>query len=144
MPWVHKSKRHIRKKRDWAKSEAQACTGAQETAEETPEEAGKSSAASQSQPGAESSSTTRAPKKATPSASFTLSISSSESHKSSCEETDGFEEEEWTVEANPCTIPTHQDMIARKVIVLSQHLLHNYRFKQLTFKEDILKLITKK
>ncbi|KAL6039991.1 hypothetical protein STEG23_015557 [Scotinomys teguina] len=143
MPRGQKSKRHARKKRDLDQNEAQPCIGAQETAEETPEAAGKSSAAPQSQPGAESSNTLRDPQKATLSSSSTLSISTSESHESSCEECDEFEEEEWTVEANPCTIPTHQDTIARKVIVLLQHLLHNYNLKQLTFKEDMLKLITK-
>ncbi|KAL6039992.1 hypothetical protein STEG23_035641 [Scotinomys teguina] len=143
MPRGQKSKRHARKKCNQAHGEAQACTGAQETAEETPEAAGKSSAAPQSQPGAESSSTLRAPQKVTPSSSSTLIISSSESHKTSCEESDKFEQKEFPVEANTCTIPTHQDMIARKVIVLSQHLLHNFNLKQLTFKEDMLKLITK-
>ncbi|KAL6036535.1 hypothetical protein STEG23_012026 [Scotinomys teguina] len=143
MPQGQKSKRHARKKRDQAHGEAQACTGAQETAEETPEAAGKSSAAPQSQPEDESSSTPRDPQKATPSASSTLSISTSESRKSSCEESDESEEEECPFEANPCTIPTHKDMIARKAIVLLHHLLHNYNLKQLTIKEDILKLITK-
>ncbi|KAL6031551.1 hypothetical protein STEG23_003185 [Scotinomys teguina] len=144
MPRGQKSKHHARKKRDQARHEAQACVDAQETAEETPEAAGKSSAASKSQPGAESSSTPKAPQKATPSASSTLSFSTSESQERSCEESDESEEKECPVEVKPCTIPTHQDVIARKVLVLLQHLLHNYSLKRLTTKEDMLKIITRK
>ncbi|KAL6031554.1 hypothetical protein STEG23_003187 [Scotinomys teguina] len=135
---------HARKKHDQARGEAQTCVDAQETAEETPEAVGKSSAALKSQPGAESSSTPKAPQKATPSASSTLSFSTSESQDSSCEESDESEEKECPVEVKPCTIPTHQDVIARKVMVLLQHLLHNYNLKKLTTKEDMLKIITRK
>ncbi|KAL6031550.1 hypothetical protein STEG23_003183 [Scotinomys teguina] len=143
MPRGQKSKHHARKKRDQARHEAQACVDAQETAEETPEAAGKSSAASKSQPGAESSSTPKAPQKATPSASSTLSFSTSESQERSCEESDESEEKECPVEVKPCTIPTHQDVIARKVLVLLQHPLHNYNLKKLPTKLDVLKIITR-
>ncbi|XP_059106808.1 melanoma-associated antigen B3-like [Peromyscus eremicus] len=144
MPRGQKSKRHARKKRHQTQGEAQACGGVQEIAEEPQEAAEKSSAASQSLPGAESSSTPEAPQRATSSASSTLSISSSESLESSYGESDEFQEKECPVEDKPCTIRTHQDMVARKVMVLLQHLLHNFNLKQLTTKEDMLKLITKK
>ncbi|XP_036031508.1 melanoma-associated antigen B3-like [Onychomys torridus] len=144
MPRGQKSKRHAQKKRHQARSEARASRGVQDIAEETPEAAEKSSAASQIQPGAESSSTAEAPQKATPSATSTLSISSTESHESSFEESDEFKEKECLVEDKPCTIRPHQDMVARKVMVLLQHLLHNFNLKKLTTKEGILKLITKK
>ncbi|XP_059106829.1 melanoma-associated antigen B3-like [Peromyscus eremicus] len=144
MPRGQKSKRHARKKRHQTRGEAQACGGVQEIAEEPQEAAEKSSAASQSQPGAESSSTPEAPQKATPSASGTLSISSSESRESFFEESDEFQEKECPVEDKPCTVRTHQDMVASKVMVLLQYLLHNYNLRQLTTKEGMLKLITKK
>ncbi|XP_076417919.1 melanoma-associated antigen B10-like [Peromyscus maniculatus bairdii] len=144
MPRGHKNKRHARKKRHQTRGEAQACKGVQETVEEIPEAAEKSSAASQSQPGADSSSTPEAPERATPSASSTLSISSIESHESSFEESDEFQEKESPVEDQPCTIRPHQEMVAGKVIVLLQYLLHNYNLKQFTTKEDMLKLLTKK
>ncbi|XP_036031751.1 melanoma-associated antigen B3-like, partial [Onychomys torridus] len=144
MPRGQKSKLHARKKHHQARGEAQACGGVQEISEESGEAAEKSSAASQTQPGAESSSTPEAPQKATPSASSTLSISSLESHESSCEGSEEFKEKECPVEDKPCTILPHQDMVARKVVVLLQHLLHNFNLKKLTTKEDMLKLITKK
>ncbi|XP_037054666.1 melanoma-associated antigen B4-like [Peromyscus leucopus] len=144
MPRGHKNKRHARKKRHQARGEAQACGGVQETVEEPQEAAEKSSAASQTQPEAESSSTPEAPQKATPSASSTLSISSSESRENSCGESEEFQEKESPVEDQPCTIRPHQDMVARKVIVLLQHLLHNFNLRQLTTKEGMLKVITKK
>ncbi|XP_052604057.1 melanoma-associated antigen B3-like [Peromyscus californicus insignis] len=60
------------------------------------------------------------------------------------EESDEFQEKESSVEDKPCTICPHQDMVARKVMVLLQYLLHKYNLKQLTTKENMLKLITKK
>ncbi|XP_036031516.1 melanoma-associated antigen B3-like [Onychomys torridus] len=144
MPRGQKSKRHARKKSHKARGDAQASGGAQEIAEESGEAAEKSSAASQTQPGAESSSTPEAPQNATPSASSSLSISSLESHESSCEGSEEFKEKECPVEDKPCTILPHQEMVARKVMVLLQHLLHNFNLKKLTTKEDMLKLITKK
>ncbi|KAL1766728.1 hypothetical protein HispidOSU_020520 [Sigmodon hispidus] len=143
MPRGQKSKLHAREKRYQARVEAQACGGDQERAEKSPE-AEESSAASQNQPGAESSSTRKAPQKATPSTSTTLSISSSESGDSSYEESDTFEEKELPYEARSYTINVHQDLIARKVMVLLQYLLHNYNLKQLTTKEEMLRVITKK
>ncbi|KAL6075125.1 hypothetical protein STEG23_022564 [Scotinomys teguina] len=47
-------------------------------------------------------------------------------------------------EAKPCTFTLHRDLIARKAIVLVDCLLHNYSLKQLTTKDEMLTLITKK
>ncbi|CAH6780284.1 melanoma-associated antigen B3 [Phodopus roborovskii] len=145
MPRGQKSKLHAWEKHHQARGEAQAYGGAWETTEETPEAEGESSAAYHSQPGAESSSTPKAgTQKATPSASTPLSISSSESDESSSEESDKYEERECPFEDKPCTIVLHRDLIARKVVLLLQYLLHNYNLKQLTTKEEMLKVITKK
>nr|XP_048305790.1 melanoma-associated antigen B4-like [Myodes glareolus] len=143
MPRGQKSKLHAREKRSQARGEAQACRAAQEPAEETLEAAEESSAASQSQPGAESSSTLKAPQKAAPSASTALSISSSESDESFCEENDTYEEE-CPIKANPYTSCPHQDVIDRMVVELLKCLLHNYYMKQTSSKEEMLKVITKK
>ncbi|XP_005080128.1 melanoma-associated antigen B5-like [Mesocricetus auratus] len=141
-----KSKLYACEKHHQPRGEAQACRGrpACEIPEETPEATEEFSDASQSQPGAESSSTPKAPQKATSSASISLSISSSESYESSSEESDKCEERECPFEAKPCTIILHHDLIARKVVLLLHYLLYNYNMKQLTTKEEMLKVITKK
>ncbi|XP_038171653.2 melanoma-associated antigen B3-like [Arvicola amphibius] len=143
MPRGQKSKLHAREKRSQARGEAQACRGAQEPAEETLEAAEESSAASQSQPGAESSSTLKAPQKAAPSALTALSICSSESEESFYEEYDTYKKE-CLFEANPCNNCLHQDLIAKKVVAVLRCLLHNYYMKQPSSKEEMLKIITKK
>ncbi|XP_003516173.1 melanoma-associated antigen B3-like, partial [Cricetulus griseus] len=97
-----------------------------------------------SQPGAESSTTPEAPQKATPSASTPLSVSSSESYESSSEESEKFEERECPFEGKTCGIILHCDLIDRKVMILLRYLLHNYNLKQLTTKEEMLKVVTKK
>lgn len=143
MPRGQKSKPQAGEKRSQARGEAQACRGAQKPAEETLQAAEESSAASQSQPGAESSSTLKAPHKAAASASTALSISSSESDECFCEENDTYKEE-CPFKANPCTSSVPQGLIAKKALALLQYLLHNYYMKQPSSKEEMLKVITKK
>ncbi|XP_052026201.1 melanoma-associated antigen B3-like [Apodemus sylvaticus] len=148
MPRGQKSKLHARGKRHQARGETQASEGAQETARETAEEASEraeeSSAAFQSQSGAESSSPPKAPQKATPTATLFLSSSSSESDESSYEDYEPSMQKERPYEAGPATTTLHQDLIARRVAIVLQYLLHNYNLKQLTTKEEMLKVITKK
>ncbi|XP_028636150.1 melanoma-associated antigen B4-like [Grammomys surdaster] len=136
MPRGHKSKLRAQEKQLQTQGEAKACRDGQATAKEVPKAERDSSAASQSQPKAESSSTPKASQKATPSAKLILSSSSSKSDESSHDENEpGMPKE------HPFL---HQDMIARRAMVLLQHLLHNYNLKQLTTKEEMLKVITKK
>ncbi|GAB1302954.1 MAGE family member B11 [Apodemus speciosus] len=144
MPRGQKSKLHARGKRHQARGETQAYEDAQETAEETSETAEESSAASQSQSGAESSSPPKAPQKATRIATIILSSSSSESDESSYEDYEPGMQKEHPYEAGPTTTTLHQDLIARRVAIVLQYLLHNYNLKQLTTKEEMLKVITKK
>lgn len=144
MPRGQKSKLHAREKRHQARGEARAYEDARRTAEETSEKAEEFSATSQSQPGAESSSPLKEPQKATPTATLTLSSSSSESDGSSDEESEPSMQKECPFEAIPTTVIRHQDMIARRAVILLQQLLHNYNLKQLTTKEEMLNLITKK
>ncbi|EDL96022.1 rCG36251 [Rattus norvegicus] len=131
-----KSKPHAQEKHLQNQGEAQACRDDQATAGETPKAARESSATSQSQPKAKSSSTPKASQKAKPSAKLILSSSSSESDESS------HEESEPSVQKDRPFL--HQDLIARRVAILLQYLLHNYNLKQLTTKEEMLKVITKK
>ncbi|XP_034342280.1 melanoma-associated antigen B4-like [Arvicanthis niloticus] len=144
MPRGQKSKTHARQKRHRARGETRAYEDAQETADETSETAEEYSAASQSQPGPESSSPPEEPQKATPTATLILSSSSSESDESSDEESEPSMQKEYPYEANLTTTVLHQDMIARRSVILLQHLLYNYNLKQLTTKEEMLKVITKK
>ncbi|XP_034341821.2 melanoma-associated antigen B4-like [Arvicanthis niloticus] len=151
MPRGQKSKTHARQKRHRPRGETRASEDAQETAEETAETAEETSetaeeysAASQSQPGPESPSPPEEPQKATPTATLTLSSSSSESDESSDEESEPNVQKEYPCEANLTTTALHQDMIARRSMILLQHLLYNYNLKQLTTKEEMLKIITKK
>ncbi|EGW06479.1 Melanoma-associated antigen B3 [Cricetulus griseus] len=146
MPRGQRSKLFAWEKRHQTQDEARAYRGrrAWEIPEETPEAAEEFSAASQSQPGAESSTTPEAPQKATPSASTPLSVSSSESYESSSEESEKFEERECPFEGKTCGIILHCDLIDRKVMILLRYLLHNYNLKQLTTKEEMLKVVTKK
>ncbi|XP_028636156.1 melanoma-associated antigen B3-like [Grammomys surdaster] len=144
MPRGQKSKLHAREKRHQARCETRAYEDAQEAAEETSETAEEFSAASQSQPVAESSSPLKEPQKATSTSTLILSSSSSESDESSCEESEPRMQKGCPFEPIPTTTILHQDMIARRAMVLLQHLLHNYNLKQLTTKEEMLKVITKK
>ncbi|XP_021485363.2 melanoma-associated antigen B3-like [Meriones unguiculatus] len=133
MPRGQKSKLQAQKKHQQARCEAQARRDAQETAEET-SEAVEDSAATQIQPKHESSSTPKAPQKTTPSA---------DSDENSSEESEQSKEREYPPEANLYTTILHQELLARKVVELLQYLLHNYNLKQLTTKEEMLKVITK-
>ncbi|XP_006257076.4 melanoma-associated antigen B5-like [Rattus norvegicus] len=136
MPHDQKSKLHSRENSYQAGGGAQAYGDAEEIAEAAAEAAEESSAKSQSQPGAEYSRNHRAPPKAKPSAKLILSSSSSESDESS------HEESEPSVQKDRPFL--HQDLIERRVAILLQYLLHNYNLKQLTTKEEMLKVITKK
>ncbi|GAB1302959.1 MAGE family member B11 [Apodemus speciosus] len=135
MPRGQKSKLHAQEKQLQTQSEAQACGNDQATAEEKTKAARESSAASQSQPRAKFSSTPKANQKATY-AKLILSSSSSESDESSYEDYEPSMQKERPF--------LHQDLIARRVAILLQYLLHNYNLKQLTTKEEMLKVITKK
>ncbi|XP_021008379.1 melanoma-associated antigen B3-like [Mus caroli] len=99
----------------------------------------ESSAASQSQPKAKSSSPPKANQNATLSAKLILSSSSSESDEGSYKESDPSIQKKY-----PSTSALHQDLIASSVVILLQYLLHNYNLKQLTTKEEMLRVITKK
>ncbi|EDL29734.1 mCG1038803 [Mus musculus] len=139
MPRGHKSKLHAQEKQLHTQGEAQACGDDQATAEKAPKEARESSATSQSQPKAKSSSPPKASQKVTPSAKLILSSSSSESDESSYKESVPSMQKKY-----PCTTTLHQDLIASSVVILLQHLLHNYNLKQFTTKEEMLRVITKK
>ncbi|XP_031230969.1 melanoma-associated antigen B3-like [Mastomys coucha] len=136
MPRGQKSKIHAREKHHQARGETQAYGNAQETAENISETAEESSAACQSKSKAKSSSLPKAPQKATPTPTVILSSSSSESDENS------HEENEPSVQ-NECPF-LHRDLIANRAVILLKSLLHNYNLKQLTTKEEMLKVITKR
>lgn len=144
MPRGQKSKLHAREKRHQARGETQAYGILQETAENMSETAEESSASCQSQAGAKSSSLPKAPQKASPTAILILSSSSSKSDESSHEESEPSMQKEYPSQASPTYTSLHQDLIERRVVILLHYLLNNYNLKQLTTKEEMLKIITKR
>lgn len=144
MPHGHKSKPNARKKRHQARRKTRAHDDAQKTAEGISGTAEEASPTSQSHLGAEASSPPEALQKESPTTTLLLSSSSSESDESSYEESDPRMKKEYPSNPSPTTTPLHQDLIGRKVAILLQYLLHNYNLKQLTTKEEMLRVITKK
>lgn len=132
------------KKCHQAQGKTQAYEDAQKTAEEISETTEEAYATSQNQCAAASSSPPEAPQKEIPTTTLILSSSSSDSDESSYEESDPSMQKGYPSEASPNTTTLHQDLIASSVVILLQHLLHNYNLKQFTTKEEMLRVITKK
>ncbi|XP_038171646.1 melanoma-associated antigen B5-like [Arvicola amphibius] len=127
MPRGQKSKLHARGRRHRARNVAQASEGAQETVE----------AAEQSSP--ESCHASKMPEKEStfniPMDVLSFNISDESSIGDVDDDENRFVDYLFT--------NRQQDFLARKVFALSQLLLDNYKIKQLTTKEDMMKIIDK-
>lgn len=127
MPRGQKSKLNARRRRRRARNDAQASEGAQKAVEATEESSPESCGASEM------------PEKQSVSSITTGVLSFSISDESSIDDLD----DEENLLRNYHSINLHQDILARKVFVLSQILLDNYKMRKLTTMEDMMQVIDK-